>query len=142
MSPVKKGDTVMVHYVGKLGDGTVFDNNEQREPLTFTIGSGNIIPGFEKGIIGMEVGEIKEVIVSPDEGFGDKKEDLEIPVKKSDFPDDITPSVGQRLQFKRPDGTIISVTIKRILDDDVILDANHPLAGEMLNFEIKLLEIK
>jgi peptidylprolyl isomerase len=141
MSSVKNGDTVKVHYVGKFKDGAVFDSSRNREPLELKIGSGKIIPGFEKGVLGMEVGETKELSIAPDEGFGEKRSDLKIPVKKSDFPNDIEPSVGQQLQFRQPNGTPINVTVTDISGEDVTLDANHPLAGKTLSFEIELLEI-
>lgn len=141
MKSAKKGDNVKVHYVGKLEDGTIFDSTNERQPLGLKIGDGNIIPGFEKRIIGMKIGETKSITVSPEEAFGQKRSDLKIPFKKSSIPDDITPAIGQRLQFKQPNGTKINVVVTEITGEDVILDANHPLAGKTLNFEVELVEI-
>lgn len=141
MSQVKEGDAVQVHYTGKLQDGTVFDSSREREPLTVKVGSGEVIPGFEKGIIGMAVGETKTLTLNPDEAYGQKRDDLVVEVDKNQFPEHITPKVGERLQVKQPDGSLVNVQITDIEDSTVTLDANHPLAGESLVFEVELVGI-
>ena len=141
MGQAKSGDKVKVHYVGKLEDGTVFDSSENRPPLEFEIGKGNVIPGFESGVIGMELNGKKTVTIPPDDAYGHRRQELTVEVSKGDFPPDITPSVGQQLQIKRPDGHVIDVTITAVEGDKVTLDANHPLAGKTLIFEIELVEI-
>ncbi|PKK83014.1 MAG: peptidylprolyl isomerase [candidate division Zixibacteria bacterium HGW-Zixibacteria-1] len=141
MSQVKEGSKVKVHYVGKLEDGTVFDSSENRPPLEFEIGKGNVITGFETGVIGMELNGKKTVTIVPDDAYGHHREELMVEVSKGDFPPDIDPNVGQQLQIKRPDGHVIDVTITGVEGDKVTLDANHPLAGKTLIFEIELVEI-
>ncbi|MBD3332473.1 peptidylprolyl isomerase [candidate division GN15 bacterium] len=141
MAEAKSGDTVKVHYTGKLNDGTVFDSSREREPLEVTIGAGQVIPGFENGIIGMAPGETKSISVSKDEAYGDHRQELTMDVNKSDFPETITPEVGQMLQMKNPNGDLIRVVVSEIKDDTVTIDANHPLAGKDLTFELELVAI-
>lgn len=141
MSKVKDGDTVKVHYTGTLNDGSVFDTSEEREPLEFTLGEGQLIPGFEKAVTGMEKGDSVEVTIPTDEAYGETREDLVISVAKSDMPDDIEPSVGMQLQVNQPDGQPIPVRVTGVEDENIQLDANHPLAGEDLTFKIDLIEI-
>lgn len=140
MSAVKSGDTVTVHYTGKLEDGTVFDSSKDRDPLEFTVGNGQVIPGFEQGVIGMEPGGSKTLTVAPDEGYGQVRKELLVEVRKTDFPKDITPEIGQRLQMQRPDGQQIQVTVAEMKEDMVTLDANHPLAGKTLVFDVELVK--
>ncbi len=141
MPQAKSGDKVKVHYTGKLEDNTVFDSSKDRPPLEFTIGSGSIIPGFENAVIGMETGESKTFTVPPDEAYGQPRDELKMEVNKSDFPDDITPEVGQQLQMKRADGNVVNVVVANMEGEKVTLDANHPLAGKALTFDIELVEI-
>jgi len=141
MSQAKEGDKVKVHYTGKLEDGTVFDSSENRPPLEFEIGKGNVIPGFESGVVGMELNGKKTVTIEPDDAYGQRRDELTVEVTKADFPEDITPDVGQQLQIKRPDGNVIDVAITKVEGDKVTLDANHPLAGKTLVFDIELVEI-
>lgn len=141
MSKVEEGHTVKVHYTGTLDDGTVFDTSREREPLEFTLGNGQLIPGFEKAVIGMEAGETTEVSIASEDAYGERREDLELDVSKSDLPDDIDPQVGMQLQMQQQDGNAIPVQITEVKDESVTLDANHPLAGQDLNFEIELIEI-
>ncbi len=141
MSQAKNGDTVKVHYTGKLENGTVFDTSKDRQPLEFTIGSGGIIPGFEKGIIGMEIGDTKTITVPPEEAYGPRRKDLVVDMKKTDLPEDITPAIGKRLRMQQKDGNPIEITITDMDEDTVTLDANHPLAGNRLVFEVELVEI-
>jgi len=141
MALAKMNDTVKVHYTGMLKDGTVFDSSIEREPLEFTIGEGMVIPGFEKGIVGMDVGETKDIFVSPEEAYGEYRQDMIISVERKHIPPHINPEPGMVLQLHDPHG---GVTFVRVLDMDehiVRLDANHPLAGKELLFKVKLVEI-
>lgn len=141
MSEVKNGDTVKVHYTGKLKDGTVFDSSESRDPLEFTLGQGQLIPGFEKAVIGLTTGDKTTANIPVDEAYGERREDLEINVERSQLPEDIEPSVGMQLQLNQPNGQPVPVTVTDIGEENVTLDANHPLAGEDLIFDIELVEI-
>jgi len=142
MSKVKDGDTVKVHYTGKLDNGEVFDTSRERDPFEFKLGDEAVIPGFEKGVVGMGVGDSKTIEISPDDAYGAKKEELVVEVQKSELPEDITPSLGQRLQIRQQDGNPIVVTITDMDEDNITLDANHPLAGYTLFFDVELVEIK
>lgn len=143
MSKVKEGDTVKVHYTGKLEDGTVFDTSRQRnEPLEFTLGEGQLIPGFEKAVVGLEVGDDTTVDIPSKEAYGERREELEVVVPKSDLPDSVEPEVGMQLQMQQKGSQqAIPVQITDVTDDQVTLDANHPLAGKKLTFDIELVEI-
>lgn len=141
MSQAKTNDKVTVHYTGKLDDGTVFDTSRDRDPLEFTIGAGQVIPGFENGVIGMAEGDNKSVTLKPQDAYGNVRDDLIIEVKKSDIPANIEVAVGQQLQINRPDGQTIPVNVSAVTDEKVTLDANHPLAGKNLTFEIELVKI-
>lgn len=141
MSKVKDGDTVKVHYTGTLEDGTVFDTSREREPLEFTLGGGQLIPGFEKAVLGMAEGDTTEVSIESGDAYGERRDDLELEVSKSDLPDNIEPEVGMQLQMQQEEGRAIPVQITDVEDEYVTLDANHPLAGKDLNFEIELVEI-
>jgi len=141
MARAKYGDTVKVHYTGRLDDGTVFDTSANGEPLQFTIGSGQIIPGFEQAVVGMNPGESKTVKIPAEDAYGQRREDLIIEVEKSQLPEGLKPEVGLQLQSRQPDGRIVVLTIADMTESHVTLDANHPLAGKDLTFEIQLVEI-
>lgn len=141
MAQAKIGDTVRVHYTGKLDDGTVFDTSLGHEPLEFTIGDGRIIPGFEKAVIGMSPDESKTIKISYNDAYGPYFKEMVIVVSKSQFPPNINPEVGQQYQVPTPDGRILIFKVTDMNDDSVTLDANHPLAGKDLIFEIKLVSI-
>ena len=141
MAQANDGSNVKVHYTGKLEDGTVFDSSKDREPFEFKIGAGNVIPGFETGIIGMETGETKTITIPADEAYGAHRKDLIIDVNKKEFPQNIDPEVGQQLQMQQPDGSMVNLVVTKIVEEIVTLDANHPLAGQTLVFEIELLEV-
>lgn len=141
MSKVKEGDTVKVHYTGTLTDGTVFDTSAEREPLEFTLGQGQLIPGFEKAVVGMTVGDSTEVEIPSDDAYGESREDLVISVPKDQLPDDVEPQVGMQLQVNQQDGQPIPVRITEVGEENLTLDANHPLAGQDLKFEIELVEV-
>jgi len=137
----ENGDVVQVHYTGKLADGTVFDSSVGREPLEFTLGAGQMIPGFEQAVLGMKVGESKTVTIPANEAYGPRLDDLIAEVLRERLPSDLTPEVGQQLGMNRPDGGVSIVTITGVSDNTVTIDANHPLAGEDLTFEIELVKI-
>lgn len=141
MQKVKNGDKVKVHYHGKLTDGTTFDSSEGREPLSFEVGSGQVIPGFDEGVTGMEVGEKKTINIPYDQAYGEKRDDLmmEFPIDK--FPADLKPEVGMALNMSNQEGHQFPVIITEVRDESVILDANHPLAGKDLVFDLELMGI-
>lgn len=144
MTVAESGNTVKVHYTGKLKeDGSVFDSSlERNEPLEFTIGQGNMIPGFESAVSGMKVGDTKVADIPVDSAYGSRRDDMVLEVPKNDVPDNIDPEVGQRLAVQQKDGQSIPVTITNVSEESITLDANHPLAGKDLVFEIELLDVK
>ena len=142
MSEVKNGDTVKVHYHGTLDDGTVFDSSHERDPLSFTLGQGEIIPGFENAVQSMSQGESKKVSIPPEEAYGQRQEDNMLQVNQTDIPEEINPEKGMVLQVKTQDEQSRNVTVAEVTDETVTLDGNHPLAGENLNFEINLVEVQ
>ena len=137
----KTGDTVKVHYTGKLADGTVFDTSAGSEPLEFTLGQGKVITGFEEAVLGMQVGESKTVIIPVDEAYGPRRDDMILEVSRDELPDDLEPEVGMQLQSSQPDGSVIIFTITEVSDTTIKVDGNHPLAGQDLTFVIELVEI-
>ena len=141
MEAVKRGDTVKVHYHGKLTDGTTFDSSEGREPLSFVAGSGQVIMGFDNAVIGMEPGEKKTVHIPVMEAYGDRQENMVLSFPVSDFPEGKTPEVGMEMQMSDNQGNIFAVVITEIKDDMMKLDANHPLAGMDLVFDLELVSI-
>ena len=142
MSQVKENDTVKVHYTGKLSNGEVFDSSVDREPLEFTLGQGQIIPGFEKELIDMKVNEKKTFEISSDNAYGEVRKELIQEVPKDNLPPDIKPEVGMGLVSKTPEGQEMRLTVQEVKDDAIVVDANHPLAGKDLVFDIEVLEIK
>ena len=146
MAQAKAGDTVRVHYEGQLSDGTIFDSSLEREPIEFILGQDTVIPGFEQAVIGMEVGESKDVSIPPEEGFGDYSEDLVVNIEKTILPPDINPELGMQLEVSSEEvsseeETPRVFTIADIAEDSITLDGNHPLAGAEIAFKIELLEI-
>jgi FKBP-type peptidyl-prolyl cis-trans isomerase 2 len=137
----KTGDTVKVHYTGRLQDGTVFDTSVGSEPLEFTLGQGQVIPGFEQAVIGMQVGESKTVTIPVDQAYGPRRDDMILEVNRDELPDDLEPEVGMQLQMNHGDGGIVIVTITEVSETTIKVDANHPLAGQDLVFDIELVEI-
>lgn len=142
MERAKNGDTVSVHYTGKLRDGTVFDSSTQREPLKFTLGERQVITGFEQAVEGMTAGEKKTVQIPADEAYGPHHDELVFQVERENLPNEIDPEVGQRLAFQRPDGQTVPLTVTDVTGSAVTLDANHPLAGRELTFDLELVEIE
>lgn len=141
MAQAKAGDTVRVHYEGQLSDGTIFDSSLEREPIEFILGQDTVIPGFEQAVIGMEVGESKDVSIPPEDGFGDYSEDLVVNIEKTILPPDINPELGMQLEVSSEEETPRVFTIADIAEDSITLDGNHPLAGAEIAFKIELLEI-
>jgi peptidylprolyl isomerase len=135
------GDTVRVHYSGRFTDGTEFDSSQDGQPLEFTIGSGQIVPGFEEAVVGMQPGESKFASIPPEKAYGVYRDELTVEVKRSDLPPGLDPEVGQRLQLENRDGKLLVVLVTDVNQASVRLDANHPLAGKDLVFEISLVEI-
>ncbi len=141
MTIAKDGDTVKVHYTGTLENGEVFDTSQEREPLEFTLGQGQLIPGFEKAVIGLNVGDSTKVDIPSGEAYGELREDLVLNVPKDQLPADVEPQVGMQLQVNQPNGQPVPVRITNITDEELTLDANHPLAGKDLSFKIELVEV-
>ncbi len=141
MTQVKTGDTVRIHYTGTLSDGTTFDSSTGRDPLEFTVGSGQIIPGLDKAIPGMEPGDKKTVEIAPEEAYGPVHAEARQAVPRQEIPDDIPLDLGTQLQVQTPNGQTMNVTVAEVSDTEVTLDANHPLAGKDLTFAIELVEI-
>ncbi len=141
MTQVTSGDVVRIHYTGSLADGSVFDTSEGREPLEFTVGSGEIIPGLDKAMPGMTVGEEKTVTIPCDEAYGPRHEEAQQAVPRGQIPPDIPLEPGLQLQMRGPDRQAVPVTVAEITDEAVVLDANHPLAGKDLTFKVALVSI-
>jgi len=141
MAQAKAGDTVKVHYTGKLDNGKVFYSSAQHAPLQFTIGEGKTIPGFEQAVIGMKPGESKCIIVESADAYGPHHEEMILKIGRDKIPTDLNPEIGERLQICQKNGQTIPVTVTDISESSVTLDANHPLAGEDVTFDIRLMEI-
>jgi peptidylprolyl isomerase len=142
MRPAKQGDTVRVHYRGKLQDGSVFDETFDHEPLRFTIGGGQLIPGFEEAVVGMEPGDSKTAELPVEKAFGPYLEERVIEVPKNKFARwDQQPTVGERVPIPQPDGSAIDVMVTEVTESKVTVDFNHPFAGQDLTIDIKLLDI-
>jgi peptidylprolyl isomerase len=142
MKEAEVGDLVSVHYTGKLKNGEVFDSSKERNPLEFTLGSKELLAGFEDGVVGMKPGETKSVMLEPENAFGDRREDLLLKLPKKEFPQNITPSVGLQLTLSNASGNQMTVVITEVGEDSVTLDGNHPLSGQTVVFDIELVEIK
>jgi len=141
MPLAKQGDLVKVHYTGRFEDGTVFDSSAGRAPLEFTIGAEQVIPGFERAVIGMNPGETRTETIPAADAYGERDDEMMIVVDRNDIPPDFEPEIGQQLQVRQPDGGVIPVIIVDLSDTTITLDANHPLAGRDLIFEIQLMAI-
>jgi peptidylprolyl isomerase len=141
MQQAKPGDTVRVHYTGTLRNGAVFDSSRDGEPLEFVVGKGQVMSGVNDAVTGMGVGEERKVTVPAEDAYGPHRDDLTLKVGREQFPPEIEPAVGQQLQMNRS-GQVFRVTVQDVADDAVVLDANHPLAGEDLTFKLDLVEIR
>ncbi|RUM35340.1 MAG: peptidylprolyl isomerase [Desulfobulbus sp.] len=137
----KKGDSVKIHYTGTLEDGETFDSSEGHDPLEFTLGSGQVIPGFDEAVIGMEAGDKKTVTIPADKAYGQRNEEMIITAPRDQVPKDINPEVGQKLQMAGPENQPIMVEITEVTDEHITLDANPPLAGKDLTFALELVSI-
>jgi peptidylprolyl isomerase len=135
------GQTVKVHYKGTLDDGTMFDSSEGRDPLQFTVGGGQVIPGFDAGVTGLEIGESRTVTIPPEEGYGPVNEQLLLEFPIDQVPEGVDTTLGAALEITHESGQQIPVVVTKVTDEVIILDANHPLAGKTLTFEIELVEI-
>ena len=141
MTQAKSGDTVRIHYTGTLDDGTQFDSSAGRDPLEFALGGGQVIPGFDRAVEGMTVGESKSVTIPPEQAYGERHEQLVQQVPKSALPEDMKPEVGMQLQSQSPDGQVMNLVVTEVEEATITVDANHPLAGQALTFAIELVEI-
>ena len=142
MTTVQNGNRVRVHYTGRLDDGEVFDSSQGGTPLAFTVGSGQVIPGFENGVIGMAVGDTKTVRIPCADAYGEHQNDGVMQVPRGEFPSDMALEIGSRIQGQQQTGEVVSFTIVSVTDDAVTLDANHPLAGKDLTFDLTLVSIE
>jgi peptidylprolyl isomerase len=141
MVEAKYGDTVRVHYTGKFEDGTVFDSSTDQDPLEFTLGQGQLIPGFEQAVMGMIPGQSKTEAIPAAAAYGPRHQEMVVEIDREQMPANMQPEVGQQLEISQNPGEIIPVVVAAVSENKVILDANHPLAGENLVFDIQLLEI-
>jgi len=142
MPTAHAGDTVTVHYVGRLEDGTIFSSSEGHEPLRFVLGSGQVLPGFEKAVEGMSPGETKEVRIPAAEAYGERSDELVLEISRDELPDHIDFHVGQQLLLGGPEGGQVRVVVSAVSEDSVTFDGNHPLAGKDLYFTIELVSIE
>jgi peptidylprolyl isomerase len=141
MAQASNGDNVRIHYTGRLDDGTVFDTSANRDPLGFELGTGQVIPGFEEAVRGMEPGQKQTVTIAAENAYGPRRDDLVLTYPRDQLPDGVSPEPGQQLQMKTQDGQAVQVTVRDATEEALVLDANHPLAGQDLTFEIELVEI-
>ena len=141
MSEAKSGDTVKIHYTGKLDDGTEFDSSAGQDPLEFQLGSGQVIPGFDKAVEGMTIGDKQNVRIEAPDAYGDRHDQLIQAVPRTALPEDLNPEVGMPLQSRTPDGQVMNFVITEVTDESITVDGNHPLAGFALNFDIELVSI-
>lgn len=141
MTEAKNGDSVKIHYTGKLEDGTVFDSSAGRDPLEFTLGDGQVIPGFEEAVLGMRAGESKNVLIPADKAYGERNEELVMEVPRNQVPPDLDPELGQKLQMGGPNGELVVVTVVGLTEEVIILDVNPPLAGKNLVFDLELVAV-
>jgi peptidylprolyl isomerase len=141
MAQAKQGDIVQIHYTGKLDDGTVFDTSRERHPLRFTIGKGQVIEGFEQAVVGMNTGDFKTAKLPMELAYGPRRDDMIVTMDRSQLPPELVPMVGQRLELTQTDDRKILATVTNVTDSTLTLDANHPLAGKTLTFDLELIAI-
>jgi len=141
MQKIKSGDTVRIHYTGRTDDGTEFDSSAGKDPLEFTVGEGEIIPGLEKGVMDMELGEKKTLTIPADDAYGKYNEELRIPVARDLLPPDLDPFIGLELVMNMQDGSTFPVRVVEVQEASITVDANHPLAGENLTFDLEVVDI-
>jgi peptidylprolyl isomerase len=140
MTEVKKGDNVKVHYTGSLEDGSVFDSSDGGEPLSFAVGSGQVIEGFNEAVLGMKVGDSKTVLIPVDKAYGERNDEMVIQAPVEQIPPDLSPELGMRLEMGGANGEVLRVVVVEMTDTHLTLDANPPLAGKDLTFKIELVE--
>ncbi len=141
MGKAKQGDTVAIHYTGRLEDGTVFDTSRDRDPLELTLGSGQVIPGFEKAVEGMAEGDTKTEKIPSEEAYGPRRDDMVLSLPKEQLPEHLDPAVGQQLQMQSQEGQVFEVTVVGLDEEKIEIDANHPLAGKDLTFDLELVKV-
>jgi peptidylprolyl isomerase len=141
MTQASSGQTVRIHYYAKLENGTLLDTSAERDPMEFELGSKQVIPGLDNAVQGMTVGEKKTVTIQADDAYGQRHEQLIVSVPNNELPKDLQPSVGMELESRAPDGQITKLIVTEVADDSITVDANHPLAGKVLQFDIELIEI-
>jgi FKBP-type peptidyl-prolyl cis-trans isomerase 2 len=141
MSTVANGSKVKIHYTGTFENGEVFDSSRDAEPLEFEVGTGQVIPGFDNAVVGMKVGETKKVRLPESEAYGPYNEEMVFDADPAQFEDGLFPEVGQQFQTQLEDGTPLLLTVKSVEDGKVVLDANHPMAGKTLNFDLEVVSI-
>jgi FKBP-type peptidyl-prolyl cis-trans isomerase 2 len=141
MAEAKQGDTVQLHYMGKLQDGTIFDSSRERRPLQFTIGKGQVIAGFEQAVIGMKIGELKTARIPMEQAYGPHRDDMIVTMDRSKLPPGVNPKIGQRLEITQVDDQTSLVTVTDVSESTMTVDANHPLAGKELTFDLELVGI-
>lgn len=142
MSKVKADSQVKVHYTGKLSNGQIFDSSVDREPLDVKLGQGSLIPGFEKGLLDMQANDKKTIVIAKEDAYGEKQKELFQTVQKSDLPQDMEPKVDMALMATNADGSERQLRVAEVNENDIVVDANHPLAGEDLTFELELVEVQ
>lgn len=141
MQQAKNGDTVQIHYTGKLDDGTVFDSSSGREPLTFTLGAGEVIPGFEMAVVGMSIGDAKTERIEADQAYGGHMEEMILVVPRDNMPEEMNPEIGMVVGLPTDEGDHMPAQIVDISEATITIDANHPLAGQALTFDLELVSI-
>jgi len=142
MRQAKMGDTVKIHYTGKLEDGTLVDSTQERGPFEFKLGEGSTVPGLELGIVGLAEGDKRTLTLNPADGFGNRRKNSDAKINRSDFPPEITPVVGMQLEIPEEDGKVCRVVITAVDSKKVTVDTNHPLAGKTMIFDVEMLEIQ
>lgn len=142
MTAVATGSRIKVHYTGTFDDGEVFDSSRQaQEPFEFEVGAGQVIPGFENALVGMKAGEIKQVRLTEDEAYGPYNQEMVFDADPNQFEEGLSPEVGQQFQTQMQDGTPLLLTVKAVSEEKITLDANHPMAGKALNFDLEVIEV-
>lgn len=141
MAHPRSGDKVKIHYTGRLDDGRVFDSSKERTPIELTVGEERLLPGFEEALTGMEPGDERTVKIPADRAFGPHRPELMLSVGRDELPEHIKPQVGQQLQMQQGNGEVAVVTVAEVSDEQVTIDANHPLAGQDLTFDLELVEV-
>jgi peptidylprolyl isomerase len=141
VATASNGDTVHVHYTGTLEDGTVFDSSQGRDPISFTLGSGTVIAGFEKAVEGLAVGEKTDASIAPEDAYGPHRDELVMQVSREQLPEGMSPDIGDQLGMQTPDGQQVPVVVVETAEEAISVDANHPLAGKTLIFQLELVKI-